>query len=68
MRDTISTMEDIQYCQGIQLVLSRDTINTVEGYHPSVLQRDTIIAVEIPSVLWRIFSAVGDTISTVDDI
>ena len=30
--------------------------------------RDNISTVGIPSVLWRLFSTVGDTFSTVEDI
>ena len=46
-----NTVEGIQYCGGI----------------PSVLWGDSFSTVGIPSVLWRLFSTVGDNISTVGD-
>ena len=45
-------MEGIQYCGGIPSVLWGDNSSTCGG---------------IPSVLWRLFSTVGDNISTVED-
>ena len=73
-------MESVQYCGGIPLVLWRDTISTVEGYHkycgeiPLVLWKDTIITVEgYFTALRRMFSTNGersvlwrDTTSTVE--
>ena len=55
--DIISTVEGIQYCRGIPSVLWGDNSSTCGGI-ASVLWG-------IPSVLWRLFSTVGDYISTV---
>ena len=54
--DTISTVEGIQYCGGIPSVLWGIT---------AVHVGDSFSTVGIPSVLWRLFSTVGDNISTV---
>ena len=52
MGDNISTVESIQYCGGIPSVLWGDNSSTCGV---------------IASVLWRLFSTVGDNISTVGD-
>ena len=54
--DNISTAEGIQYCEGIPPVLWGIT---------AVHVGDSFSTVGIPSVLWRLFSTVGDNISTV---
>ena len=65
MGDNIST------CGGITSVLWGDNISTVEGYLQycggitAVHVGDTFSTVGVPSVLWRLFSTVGDNISTV---
>ena len=56
--DNISTVEGIQYCGGIPSVLWRDTFSTVGGYSSTC---------EYMGVLWKLFSTVGDNISTVRD-
>ena len=53
--DNISTVEGIQYCGGIPSVLWGNNSSTCGGI-ASVLWG-------IPSVLWRLFSTVGDNIS-----
>ena len=55
--DNISTVEGIQYCGGIPSVLWGDNSSTSRGI-ASVLWGKS-------SVLWRLFSTVGDNISTV---
>ena len=60
MGDNISTVEGIQYCGGIPSVLWRDTFSTVEVVQYS---GNNISTVEIASVLWRVFSTLGDNIS-----
>ena len=64
-------MEGIQYCGGIPSVLWGITAVHV-GYSFSTV-RDTFSTVEIvqysggiASVLWRVFSTLGDNISTVE--
>ena len=54
--DNINTVEGIQYCGGIPSVLWGIT---------AVHVGDSFSTVGIPSVLWRLFSTVGDNISTV---
>ena len=75
--DNISTVEGIQYCGGIPSVLWGDNSSTCGGI-ASVLWGDTFSTVEvvqysggitsvqwgIASVLWRVFSTLGDNIST----
>ena len=51
MEDSISTVEAIQYYGRIAAVLQGDSINTCGG---------------IASVLQRLFSTVGDSISTME--
>ena len=62
--DNISTVEGIQYCGGILSVHVGDNSSTCGGI-ASVLWGYSFSTVGIPSVLWRLFSTVGDNISTV---
>ena len=67
--DNISTVEGIQYCGGIPSVLWGDNSSTCGGKAsvlwgiPSVLWR-LFSTVGDASVLWRVFSTFGDNIST----
>ena len=54
--DNISTVEGIQYCEGIPSALWGERIAVHVG--------DSFSTVGIPSVLWRVFSILGDNIST----
>ncbi len=70
--DNISIVEDVQYCRGIPSGLWR-MLSIIEGCYQycggcSILWRDTISTMGgISSIWWRVFSTVGDTISTVGD-
>ena len=66
-----STVEVVQYIRGITSVLWgitsvlwKDNISTVEGYLQYMWGIASVLW-GIPSVLWRLFSTVGDNISTV---
>ena len=72
----LSTLEVVQYIGGITSVLWGDSFSTVGGCFStvevvqysggiaSVLWGDSFSTVGVASVLWRLFSTVGDNIST----
>ena len=66
MRDSISTEEAVQYCGRIASVHVGDSISTMEALL-STAEGASVLGGKA-SVLWRLFSTVEDSISTVEVI